>query len=383
MMWKTNIIFYMLIIIIFPQYIFADNSEEYLVLSQNEISIKETSEIVISGKINDYTRGTVILITIQKPNGEKDEFNVFGTKDGVFSTIMNFPQSSMLGNYKIELYYKETKIGTAFLYLKDIAEVERELISPWFKDVASLWNKKLISDGNYAMALEWMIKNELIKGFDFGDNEDKIEENTNLILPNWIKDSTQRWISGNMEDADYVNTVGFLVKEGFIDIPSAEVKFQFENPVLDTPDRIELTVGEIPQQIGNVRIVEENNSTPYFIGSLIGNWLLFHDGAYIEIEGEGYVMIRWEVESWMREGEINTPIIKGDLTYLGEEQTQEIVEIDGFNNKFYKLDGNAKIENTEGIGGTYNLGISVLSEETVLEMTLIKNENKWSKVIKN
>jgi len=138
-------------------------------------------------------------------------------------------------------------------------------------------------------------------------------------------------------------------------------------------------VGEIPERIGNIRLVKHHHLEPYQKGFLTGNWLAFHRDDYMILEGNGPFLIRWEVERWIRAGPIQPPIIAGDVKYLGEEESDASIympEINGWQNKYYFLNGRCMIINREEIG-LYNLAVSSVASEN-LQLINRFNPNEWS-----
>jgi hypothetical protein len=124
-----------------------------------------------------------------------------------------------------------------------------------------------------------------------------------------------------------------------------------------------------------------------FVGSLGGKWLLFWNGDYLTITGQGYFQVRWEVAWFNRVGQLvmptwtgvsgtfihvasggghrmddynQSPVETGD-TWMGRQSVGYDTLPAGtpmiWQNEFYYIDGTVTLHENEG-WADYNLGIT-------------------------
>lgn len=113
-------------------------------------------------------------------------------------------------------------VGKYFVYVEYSGasdSVEFELIDSgkivipfWIKQVAYFWISDQISDENFADAIEFLIKNEIIIVPE--TEKESIENNTQI--PSWIKISTTWWLEEKISDADFALGIQYLIKTGII-----------------------------------------------------------------------------------------------------------------------------------------------------------------------
>ena len=118
---------------------------------------------------------------------------------------MTYPE----GKWVLEIEYEGTKNDAEFL-LKDSGQI---VIPLWIKDVGKMWANDLITGEQYATALEFLIKQNIII---IPEKELSGEKKENVIIPAWIKTSTAWWTEGIISDHDYGTSIEFLIKAGII-----------------------------------------------------------------------------------------------------------------------------------------------------------------------
>ncbi len=99
---------------------------------------------------------------------------------------------------------------TSVTFAKDVE------IPSWIKSDAILWEKGLISDGEFFKGIELLIANEiLIVPSIEGKTLELVTE-----IPVWVKTNAGWWASNQISDDEFLKGIQFLIEEGIIQIAS-------------------------------------------------------------------------------------------------------------------------------------------------------------------
>jgi len=86
------------------------------------------------------------------------------------------------------------------------------IIPEWIKNNAKWWSEGQISDSDFVVGIEYMIKNDIIIIQDLPKPTDSGEE----TIPDWIKNNAGWWVEGLITEDDFVKGIEYLVKVGII-----------------------------------------------------------------------------------------------------------------------------------------------------------------------
>lgn len=113
------------------------------------------------------------------------------------------------GKFFIDVEYSGAK-NTAEFNLVDVGNI---VIPFWIKQVAFYWiSPDGISDKNYADAIEFLIKEEIIMIPETTVNQNGQESK----IPSWVKTSTLWWLEEKISDSEYAQALQHLIKIGII-----------------------------------------------------------------------------------------------------------------------------------------------------------------------
>ena len=130
----------------------------------------------------------------------------------------NFPFDSAIwkpGTYILELEYSGINSSVQFT----IEETGKIGIPFWIKDLAKMWiNEPLVTDKDFARAIEYLIEREIIKIPYTESGEETISS-----IPEWVKNNAGWWIEGKISDTEFTMTLQYLVKTGIITINLSNV----------------------------------------------------------------------------------------------------------------------------------------------------------------
>jgi len=119
------------------------------------------------------------------------------------------------GTYVLELEYLGDKSSTQFI----IEDTGKIALPFWIKDLAKMWiNEPLVTDKDFARAIEYLIQREIIKIPYTEPGEETISS-----IPEWVKNNAGWWIEGKISDTEFVLTLQYLVKTGIITVNLSKV----------------------------------------------------------------------------------------------------------------------------------------------------------------
>ena len=124
-----------------------------------------------------------------------------------------FPFDSAIwkpGTYVLELEYSGDKSSTQFT----IEDTGKIALPFWIKDLAKMWiNEPLVTDKDFARAIEYLIQHEIIKIPYTEPGEETISS-----IPEWVKNNAGWWIEGKISDTEFTMALQYLVKTGIITV---------------------------------------------------------------------------------------------------------------------------------------------------------------------
>lgn len=166
---------------------------------------KETTEVILTGKIDNYKQGTPIQLILEHPDRTIQPFNLFATSQGNFKGAMKLDHDSTAGLYTIFVEYLGNYQGsTSFTVVK-------HHVPDWIKNNAGWWSSNAIPDDEFIGGIEYLIKEEIIL-----IPKSQSSLNYEKTIPPWIKNTANWWSDDLISDDEFVSALEFLVKEGII-----------------------------------------------------------------------------------------------------------------------------------------------------------------------
>jgi len=112
------------------------------------------------------------------------------------------------GSYILELEYSGVQSSTQFS-IQDTGEVA---IPSWIKDLATMWiTEPLVTDKDFGRAIGYLIEHEVIK-VPYTEPEGDIITN----IPDWVKTNAEWWVTGKISDTEFTVALQYLIKKGII-----------------------------------------------------------------------------------------------------------------------------------------------------------------------
>jgi hypothetical protein len=112
------------------------------------------------------------------------------------------------GTYTLEVEYSGVKSSVQFS-IEDTGEIALPF---WIKDLAKMWiTEPLVTDKDFARAIEYLIQKEIIK-IPYTEPEGE----TITRIPDWVKTNAEWWITEKISDTEFTLSLQYLVQKGII-----------------------------------------------------------------------------------------------------------------------------------------------------------------------
>lgn len=112
------------------------------------------------------------------------------------------------GSYILELEYSGAQSSTQFS-IQDTGEVS---IPFWIRDLANMWiTEPLVTDKDFGRAIGYLIQHEIIK-IPYTEPEGDVITN----IPDWVKTNAEWWVTGKISDTEFTVALQYLIKKGII-----------------------------------------------------------------------------------------------------------------------------------------------------------------------
>ncbi len=116
----------------------------------------------------------------------------------------------LVGTYGLAFEYSGAKSSTQFT----IEDTGKIALPFWIKDLAKMWiNEPLVTHKDFARAIEYLIQREIIKIPYTEPGEETISS-----IPEWVKNNAGWWIEGKISDTEFTMALQYLVKTGIITV---------------------------------------------------------------------------------------------------------------------------------------------------------------------
>jgi len=196
-----------------------------VMLSLNQASAAPTISINTNQSVYEYGDHLVMIVNVSEVTG--DDIRIFITDPVERKSLLlqqpmiyvytefpaRFPFDSAVwkpGTYLLELEYSGVESSVQFT----IEETGTVSLPFWIKDLAKMWiNEPLVTDKDFARALEYLIQVEIIK-IPYTEPGGETE----TTIPEWVKNNAGWWIEEKISDTEFTRALQYLVKIGIIKV---------------------------------------------------------------------------------------------------------------------------------------------------------------------
>jgi hypothetical protein len=116
-------------------------------------------------------------------------------------------------------------IGSSILIPNSTAQEETQ-IPNWIKNVAGWWATSEISEKEFLAGIEYLINNNIISISFMPCGADAASDPTSVtkLIPDWVKNNAGWWATDQIEDADFINGIEYLIKKDILGIDNEKIK---------------------------------------------------------------------------------------------------------------------------------------------------------------
>ena len=184
-----------------------------------------TISIETSQSVYEYGDHLVMIINVSEITGDDARIYItdpaerksFFIQQPISQKYVEFPSRFPFdsaiwnpGTYVLEFEYSGDKSSTQFT----IEDTGKIALPFWIKDLAKMWiNEPLVTDKDFARAIEYLIQVEIIKIPYTEPGEETISS-----IPEWVKNNAGWWIEGKISDTEFTMALQYLVKTGIITV---------------------------------------------------------------------------------------------------------------------------------------------------------------------
>ena len=159
-----------------------------------------------------------------------------------------------------------------------LLKLEKNKIPYWIKTNAGWWSSDKISDNDFIVGIQYLVKNKII----MLDSE-SVEKNSSNIIPSWIKNNAKWWSDGKISDEDFLKGIKYLVVIGIVNVDIQENSEMVKKELERTEWNFERYLEKIKREIKNEnRYIEYPNPSD---GVIIKYWKEPHKwnlGQYLD-----------------------------------------------------------------------------------------------------
>ena len=187
-------------------------AESYISIETNQSVYEYGDHLVMRISVSEIA-GDDAHIYITDPAERKSFFLQQPISQYYTEFPSKFPFDSAIwkpGTYVLELEYAGMNSSTQFT-IDDTGKVG---LPYWIKDLAKLWiNEPFVTDKDFARAIEYLIEQKVIK-IPYTEPEGE----TTSSIPEWVKNNAGWWIEGKISDTEFTLALQYLVKKGIITV---------------------------------------------------------------------------------------------------------------------------------------------------------------------
>ena len=177
--------------------------------------------VTIGGMVSEqaFSRGQNILLTVEFPDGEKEEWKVLATTNRQFGVQMMVNEETQVGTYLLNakyMGYGSEKISFSVIDgMTNKVQLKKETSIPnWIRNNAAWWASGAIEDRDFIMGVQYLAQQKIIKVDNTNTNPvDPYQE-----IPEWVRNNAKWWGDGLITDSDFVKGIQYLAQQGIIQV---------------------------------------------------------------------------------------------------------------------------------------------------------------------
>jgi len=146
-----------------------------------------------------------------------------------------------------------------------LLKLEKNEIPHWIKTNAGWWASDKISDNDFIVGIQYLVKSEIIRL-----DSESVEKNSSNIIPSWIKNNAKWWSAGKISDEEFLIGIKYLITNGTINVSTQKNSEMVKKELERTAWNFEQYLEKIKRDIKNEnRYIEYPNPSD---GVIIKYW---------------------------------------------------------------------------------------------------------------
>lgn len=172
----------------------------------------DSSITPIVTEFNGFKRTALVVLDSKENMTSKMEYDMetgilLDAQSTAIITVDNKPELVDFSN-------KLTKTNIINSSSTGISTLENSILIPnWIKNTSQMWSQGKIHDADFIKALQYLISKGVIQ-IPHGTSG----TNTSQSIPSWIKQSTGLWVAGQISDDEFVKSIQWLIANGIIQV---------------------------------------------------------------------------------------------------------------------------------------------------------------------
>jgi type VI secretion system secreted protein Hcp len=165
------------------------------------------ASIPLSGEI-EYKQGVPLEVTVEKPDGTTESFNIMPESSGAYDTDIPIPGDLPSGLYKVKVKYDTEEVESFSI------SILKEMVPAWIKNNAKWWAQKQIGDSDFISGIQFMIQEKII----LVSGEPTESGQAEIPVPEWVRNNAGWWADNQISEDEFVKALEFLIQNGIIKI---------------------------------------------------------------------------------------------------------------------------------------------------------------------
>jgi hypothetical protein len=197
--------------------VFQSSATEYLV-PKGGYTFAGVDGII---KKDKYISGIQVEITIKDPNELILTRKVRVNSDGFFNFQTIVDENTIKGTYVVYAKYLGKKSPEVILNLGYEGISDQSKIAPWVKNSVKWWAEDKISDLDFVLGIQYLIREGILNPPSFEDKLEKTYQQNKVIgvkIPKFVKQTAGWWTEGKVTDDEFIAGVQYLIKKGILRI---------------------------------------------------------------------------------------------------------------------------------------------------------------------
>jgi hypothetical protein len=163
-----------------------------------------------------YLSGVPVKITVKNPNNSITTEEIFPNSDGAFSYSVVIDENTLVGDYTAYAEFRGIKSQEIGFHVTDEGINETSEIPQWIKNSVRWWAEGKINDVDFVLGIQYLIREGILNPPTAEVQSDTKGDIGQVQIPQFIKQTSLWWVEGDIPDEQFIHAIQFMIKKGFI-----------------------------------------------------------------------------------------------------------------------------------------------------------------------